>query len=363
MKSRSTRLALGVGAAVLALAILSELLGSLFGEPSGKPASSYATASSGLAAYAELLQRSGHPVSQRRSSLAATPIDPASTLVVLDPDGFSPADARAVRAFVSAGGTLVAGGQDPAGWLGGVLPHLPRWSAAGPAAWHPVASVPGVALVRSAGDGSFSSTNGYLPELSGGAQGPYLALAGTLGRGHVELLASASPLENSLLAAADNPVLAASLAGAPGRPVAFAESVHGYGATSGLDALPSSWKGALAGLALAALLWIGARVRRLGPPEDQERELAPARGAFVDAVAASLARTRERSRAAEPVREAARDLLARRAGLGPDPDDEALRRAAEARGLDGEALLVPAGDERQMVAQGRALARLSSEER
>jgi hypothetical protein len=143
--------------------------------------------------------------------------------------------------------------------------------------------------------------------------------------------------------------------------VVFAESVHGFGDATGLAALPSRWKWTLAGLLLAALAFVASRVRRLGPPEEESRPLPPPRRAYVDAVAAALARTRRPSASAERVRDAARARIARRAGLAGDSSAESLARAAATLGLGEEeaaALARPsAGTDEDLLLAGRALAR------
>jgi hypothetical protein len=125
----------------------------------------------------------------------------------------------------------------------------------------------------------------------------------------VALLADTSPLTNELLGTDDDAALGLALAGPAGRPVVFAESVHGYGRANGLSALPTGWRVALAGLLAAAIVLMLARGRRLGPPERADRLLPPARREHVDAVAATLRRTRKPDEAAEPLREALRARL------------------------------------------------------
>jgi hypothetical protein len=116
-----------------------------------------------------------------------------------------------------------------------------------------------------------------------------VALAGA-GRGRVVMVADPSPLQNRLLARADNAALALALSGQG--PLTFVESVHGYGAATGLAALPADAGWALILLAAAALALMAARGRRFGPPEAARRELAPPRAAYVDALATTLARRR-----------------------------------------------------------------------
>ena len=97
-----------------------------------------------------------------------------------------------------------------------------------------------------------------------GRNGDALLLRRTLGRGTLQLLADVSPLQNRLLGSADNAQLGLEVAGPRTRPVVFVESVHGYGQSRGVAALPIGWKFAFCALALAGLLWVAARGRRLG---------------------------------------------------------------------------------------------------
>jgi hypothetical protein len=187
-----------------------------------------------------------------------------------------------------------------------------------------------------------------------------------LGRGRVYLLADSSPLQNRLLGRADNAALGLALAGTPARPVAFLESYHGYGRSSGLSALPLAWKLLLGGLGLAALVYMVARGRRFGPPEPEGRELPPPRREYVDALAVSIGRSRRRDEAVEPVRRAARQALLRRVARPPDADDDAVREAARRIGLadeDAEALLGPVRTDADVLGIGRAFARIGQDHR
>jgi hypothetical protein len=348
---------------VLALLVLLEAIGALLPAPSGPRSSSYATATNGAAAYAELLQRTGHPVTRVRGRLDTTPLDPGATLVVLDPDVIVAPEATALKRFVTAGGRLVIGARHPGTWLREVIDRPPGWSGDGPrtAAPAPGASpeLHGVGSVRSAGDGSWREPGSAHPLLHG--SGGTLAVGRAVGRGQLFLLADPSPLQNRLLGNADDAALGAALAGDPGRPVAFLESVHGYGRGRGLGALPDRWLWALAGLVLAALLWLAAHVRRLGPPELEGRELPPARRIYIDAIATLLARTGDLPRASAAVATAARDRLLVRAALPADASDEAVALAARRMGLKSEeaaALNDTPSNEDEARAAGRALALL-----
>jgi hypothetical protein len=187
-----------------------------------------------------------------------------------------------------------------------------------------------------------------------------------VGSGRVTLLADSSPLQNRLLGQADNAALGLALAGPRGRPVAFLESYHGYGAGSGLSALPLAWKLLLGGLGLAALVYAVARGRRFGPPEEEGRTLAPPRREYVDSLAAVVARSKRRDDAVGPVRRAARDTLLRRASVPSGGYYDAVRVAAKRVGLadeDAEALLREAVTDDDVLALGRAAARIRQDHR
>ncbi len=149
----------------------------------------------------------------------------------------------------------------------------------------------------------------------------------------------------------------------------FPEGVHGYGPSRGLGAIPTDWKVALVGLAIAGLVLMWARGRRLGPPEDASRPLPPPRAAYVDAVGSTLvahphdptprcrswpracarASTRARCRAPTVLRARPADL-----------DRAEFARRGHAIGLSDEeidAVLAPITDE-SVLAVGRALSRV-----
>ena len=327
--------------------------------PGGPEGSSYATAPAGAAAYAELLRRAGHPVRRVRTPLAERPLDPRSTLVVLDPERIEPEEARAIRRFVDAGGRLVAGGA-LVRWLGRVLPSAPAWAAAPPGRAAVVAPVPetaGIDAVAFDEGGRWAELGGALPVLAT-PSGPVAAVA-RLGRGRVILLADSAPLLNGGLPRADSAAFALAVAGEAARPVAFLETVHGYGEETGLAALPDRALWVLGGLALAALALVWSMARRLGPPEDEERAVAPPRRDYVEAVASALVASGDRRGVAGAAARAARRRLEARAGLPAGAGEPALREAAARLGLDtAETEAVLGAHDGDDLAAGRALARL-----
>jgi hypothetical protein len=357
--TRPWKIGLGIVATLVAIDLALRFLGSVTGgTPGGPRSSSYATGRTGLGAYAELLGHSDHPVDRLRKLPHSLHLDPAETVVLLDPPFVAERDALALRDFVAAGGRLVAGGADH-DWLRSLLARPPAGVAEGVSDPRVSSRLAHVRRVETAASGAWSSPGST--EMLLGSPGAVVLAEASIGRGRALLLADASPLQNRLLDHRDNAQLGLDLAGPRGRPVAFLETYHGYGSSSGLRALPVSWKLLLAGLALAALVYMVARGRRLGPPESPERELPPPRREYVDALAATLARTRKRDEAVAGVRVRAREAVLRRAGLPPDADDDALQAAARRLGVPDEevaALVGHARTDEDVLAVGRALAHI-----
>jgi hypothetical protein len=352
-----------IGAAILlALVVAAVLLGAATPGPRGPASSSYATSPQGVAAWASLLERSGHPVRRLRTRLDDAPLDPGATLVLLDPDPLADGEAVALRRFLRDGGSAVLGGAQAGDWVQQVVGGVPDLRPVGDRrapALAPVAQTRGVTALEAAGDAVFADGGRLLP-VAGGRAGA-LALADGSGGGRVTVLADASPLQNRLLGRADNAAFALDLAGGDGRPVVFSELHHGYGRT-GLGALPVRWKVALVLAALAALGLMVSRGRRLGPAEAPARELPPPRRAYVDALADALGRTRRPGEAAAPVRARARRTITGRAGLAADAPDADVRAAALRLGLEDEEADAVLGTG-PPVAAGAALARLQGGER
>jgi hypothetical protein len=348
---------------VIALALLAAVIDELTPHAGGPASSSYATSADGLAGYAELLTRAGHSVARLRVAPAQAALDPRETVVLLDPSVVLPDDVSALRRFLAAGGRLIAGGPEPGAWVSELIGNSPVWGAAGQTTSTPLLPVPetaGVRVVQSAGEGSWSDAGGTLPVL--GDPRSSLLTVRSLGAGRISLLADASPLQNRLLADADNAQLGLALAGEPGRPVAFDEAAHGYGQSGGLAALPTRWKWALLGAVAAALLAVAARIRRLGPAEPPPAPALPPRRAHVEALASALARTGQPGQAAEPVHRHARALVLRRAGLPASASAEELDEAAARLGLDPaevRAITPPELADGDVLAAGSALAKLS----
>ena len=239
--TRGTALLIALIVAFLALVTV---LGRAPRQPSGPPSSSYATTPAGLAAYASLLERAGHDVRRLRAPLDDRPPAGAEVVVVVDGVPLTPTDRSALRKHIADGGHAVLAG-------------------------------------------TAATTFGGQPD---GAA----FVTQRIGRGSATLVGDADLLRNRALDHTNNAARALTLAGAPGRRVAFVESVHGYDDVRGLAALPDRVQTCLWLLGLAALAFLVWRGRRLGPPEDRARALPPPRRAHVEALAAALARTSDR---------------------------------------------------------------------
>jgi hypothetical protein len=290
-------------AAVLGLLIVAIISVDLLTPTRYEPGSpSNASSPTGLAGYATLLQIAGHRTSTASVGPAGADLHPNDTAVMLGGPQLDAADISALRAFVSAGGELITSG--PATWLGALIPSPPSWAHGGrpvASALVPVPEDDGVSQIRTASNGIWTSAGSALPVL-GDSPGSALVLA-TLGSGRIALLADPTPLQNQLLASADNAALGLSLAGPSSRPIVFIAPIAGTPASGGLAALPLRWKWLLGGLVLAALALIAARFRRLGDAAPRPPAPLPPRLAHVQALGAAIGRSSDADTVAARVRE------------------------------------------------------------
>ncbi len=277
------------------------------GDPGGPTSSSYATGGDGYGAWADLLAQGGHPVVRLRTPLAKADLDPGSTVVVADPDLIEPSDAEALAELVAKGGRLIVAGRGGSPLLAPFAGAAVAWHPEGVQTAAPLVPTPetgGVQDVAGSGRGSYGPTGALLPVLGGDGRVTMALGRAPVGNGVVVGVADARMLDNDHLARRSDAALALAVVGPVHRPVVFVESVHGYGSSTGLAALPNTWKWAAAGLLLAVLCGLWSAGQRFGPPEQSQRDLPPPRRAYVDAMAADLAR-------AEPSRDGARALLDR----------------------------------------------------
>jgi hypothetical protein len=362
--TRRVWIAIGVvvGAIVL-LNLLAQGLDRAVGgsDPTGVPGSSYATADGGLAAYTSLLARYDHPIERTRGPLATQALDPRSTIFVVQPTELTRDDTDALLEFVSEGGRLVVGGTEPF-YMRDLRDHPPTWSSDNTTYWSNADPALGPARnILTAGGGSFSDPGSGRVVV--GQPENSLVTVDRVGRGEIYFLADSSVLSNGYLGEADNASFALALAGAPGRPVAFAEGVHGYGRERGWRAIPHQWKIALLFLAIAAIVYVWSRARRFGAPDRNARTLPPPRSDYVRALATTLERTHDSAHALAPAQAWAREQVETRAGLPTDATNDAVVKAAHDLGCPDDevsTLLGPVNDEPGAVALARLVARVST---
>lgn len=227
---------------VIAFAIIGLILSAVAPAPSGPALSSYATTSTGLAAWAQLLERDGHVVHRIQQPLSSVRLPADGTLVVLGGDqALNPVDGHAIARFVQRGGWLVV--DSPADTRAGDV------------------------------------------------------------RGRVVGVPDPRFLENDELARGANAYRALAVAGPPARPVFFDEVIHGYGSATGLAALPERWWFAFVLLALALGGFALSRALRLGGSDPVEPPRAWPRKLYVEAMAATLVRTASRDELVRRVEE------------------------------------------------------------
>ncbi len=113
---------------------------------------------------------------------------------------------------------------------------------------------------------------------------------------------------------------------------------------------------------LAAMTFVASRLRRLGPPDGDPTPAARPRADYVDAVARILARSDDLQAAAEPVRRAAIEGIARRSGTRlEEGEPDKLAAAAQQAGVpaeEAEALAGPLKEPEDAIRAARALARV-----
>jgi hypothetical protein len=364
------RVALIIAAVVVVAGALVRITSDLTegSSPVGPASSSFSPTSEGLAAYAELLSRYNHPVSQLMSPITAGSVAQGSTLVVAAPDSWTKSETQGVVSVIQSGGRVIVMGRPPAGLLESMFPYgnAPGWSQVALTTSTSTGTsqlVYGVRTVASSGPGSWATVGITTPLLVSG--GVSLALFAQVGSGSVILLGSPAPLQDRLIGEADNAAFALDISGGVGAPVVFDEYDHGYGHSGGgYGGLPDYWKAAFVVALIAVLVWMWSASRRLGPPEDQERSLPPARVRYVDAMATllSTAEPGELPSVAFPLQARARTELCKVAGVSVQSTDEVVAQAARSAGIDESliraALVAPASTD-EMVNAGRAVAELA----
>jgi hypothetical protein len=317
--SRSRRLLLWLAIAVVGYTVIHGFLGGATapGNGSQRRSSSFDIGDDGTRAYADLLVHYGYTVLRQEGSLAHAGLPPRGTVILFDAPALATDEANRLLAFVSDGGRLVVGGADPP-FLGRLLRNPPAWGSVRRARWSvdDPREFGRVSEVATASEGAWTYPGSTTVRV--GDQGESLLTEMHLGFGSMVFVADTTPFNNFLIGSADNAAFAVAVAGSQSEPIVFAEGVHGYEGATGWAALPSRWRLALVVLLAVAALFAWSRGVRLGPPESEERELAPARAEYVDAIGATLHRVADRESSRAAMAAAARALLTARGTALPD---------------------------------------------
>ena len=258
--------------------------------PQGRSGSSYSAASDGTRAYADLLNRYNFNVRRVRSLNVGT-LTPDETAIVIDPIDFERRDGEKLQNFARSGGHLVIG----SGFveLTALSTRPPVWESERQDTWT-------IATPNAFNDAQklFTASEGYWVDPGGGSPtvgtaNAALLVRESIGSGSIDYIADATLLNNNLIAEADNAAFALALADNGTRTVVFVELDGAAAPAEGLAALPERWKLAMLVFVLAAALLAWSTAQRFGPPESAERVLPPARGEYINAMGAALARTKE----------------------------------------------------------------------
>lgn len=354
---------LGALIAFLAFGLLGELLTGATnpdgGNNSRQSSSSFGTGDAGTRAYADLLARYGFDVRRQLGRLDRATLPTDATIFLLDAEQLTRAEADRLLDAVAGGATLVVGGSNPP-FLRLLRDDAPRWAPARTSQWRvgDDARFPGVRDVVTGNEGRFADPGGTTVVV--GDSSNALVTDVPVLRGRIVFLADTTLLDNQLIGARDNAAFAIDLAGAQPGVVVFTEGIHGFDDAKGWRAIPARWKAALLLLVGAGLLLAWHRAVRLGPPEAAERELAPSRGEYVAALAATLGHIDDRVHARRRLAADAREALARRGTpVGDSPTRAQLEVVAALTGApvdDLGALLQPGDpvDDAQLLAATRA---------
>ncbi|MEV4423530.1 DUF4350 domain-containing protein [Patulibacter sp. NPDC049589] len=363
-----------IGGIVLAVVVVIFVLGQVLGgdDASKEPPDGWRGASGdGLGAWAAVLRHEGVRLRVRDVDPSRLRLLPGTTYLFAE----SLLDGRAadrVVAELRRGGRVVATGRDARSLLKALGEPAPTRSGGAPDARpaRRVAETAAVDRVERRGPYWRTRPDELRPLLLlDGPGGAGTVVAGDLqvGRGRLVLVPDRGILDNDGIVRADN--------------AAFAASVTGRGRVIALRTRDAASVGGLPGrvvlvvllLVLAAAAALVAKGRRLGPAVQPDADPTPGRSGYVDALAAALARTKDRGIAAHRLRSRSRALLARRVGLAPDAGPDEVRDAARRAGLsaqDADAVAgtpprpgagPPGAEELQAV--GRALARLEGDTR
>lgn len=285
---------------------------------------------SGSRAIAQLLRADGVPVDVVRRAAEVAMVGPDSTVLVPFPERLAPAQLQAVRES-GADVVLVAPGPEVAAEL---APGVEITALGSPVdVLDPACDLPAAARAGPAELGGELYRGGGALTCYGGAAGAALARVTGAGRS-VTLLGAPDVLTNARLAEEGNAALALGLLGGQPRLVWFMAVPEGppVGDERSLfDLADPGWGWGAAQLAVAALLAILWRARRLGPVVAEPLPVVVRAAEAVEGRARLYRRATASAHAAQTLRVAARARLAPLVGLPDTAEPPSLVEAVAAR--------------------------------
>lgn len=352
MKERAgSRVALLVGAGVLAALVGLAAIAGQSGRTAGPPLSPRSTSADGTRALTLLLERFG-----ATASVGAAVATTGNQVALLLRDRLQTPLREELLAWVRSGGTLVVAdpgsrlSQPTSGAVGGkdLSPgtcDLDFLADVGRLDLGDAASVPGsrVTLSTSAAAGSCfgDGSSAYVVRRSEG-NGTVLSVGG------------AGTFTNALLGSADNSVFALEVLLVGGaRNVAILDpNPPGQGDTKLVDLVPDRVVQAIGQIGIAFVVYAAFRARRLGRPVREQQTVPLAGSRLVDAVGRLQQRTGSSDRAVSVLRDDVLREVIERYGLPTDTPPEAVAEAVASRtGLDRDRVASALSPERLAVDQ------------
>lgn len=294
----------------------------------------YGTDSAGLSVYFRYLDELGYsPAALKTMEQLLS----GSTIIAAGPfeNPPTPAEGRAMVAWVRDGGRLVLAGEEGSTILrGSGLGGSPSTGdpTTGLSPDQPGALSRGVSRMEPGVSRLVSSDPGWVVEYRDGKGAAVLSAA--LGKGEVVWLADTHPISNGGIGAADDAALAVALAVA-GRPIYFDEYHHGFTDDATVwDRLGYGGQAAIVLLAAGLLLLLVATARRIGPAIAEVDVVQARTGAYIGQLAELYRKAGARTDALSSLEDGLNRALTRRHGSL----EAGLKHHTEAR----EALLASA---------------------
>ena len=288
------RLLVAVLIGVVTMTLLWEFFATATGEQTDPHAEgSLNVSADGTRAYADLLTKYGNRITRQTGPITKTSFQPDQTVFRVGGAPLSLEENAALMRFVNDGGHLILTGEtdltnirDDPPTLQSLSPMSAstEWTIDTPNDFNGARTL--IAIQRTAWSNIGSSA------LRIGRNNSALLTTEHIGSGTIDFLADPSVLNNSNISAADNAAFALALANASDatKDVVFSEGFPGgTRGKGGWHAIPSRWKTATLLLFGAAALYAWSSGRRFGPADQMQRELAPARSVYLDAISLQLA--------------------------------------------------------------------------